>query len=218
MSDVWKKVKKFFGKFWFLLWKDNSFKGWVLSLIIIFVFIRFVFFPILNLATGTSLPLAIVESCSMYHSGNVFSDFSTWWQNHDAKYSPLGFNKTDFSQFSFSNGFSKGDILFIVGVSPKNVKIGDIIIFNAGQQAPVIHRVINITKSGDEYSFSTMGDNNNGQLVFEQKINQNQLVGKAVFRIAPYLGWAKLIFFEYQKPAPQRGVCHECPYPQICGA
>jgi signal peptidase I len=133
------------------------------------------------------------------------------------KYSPLGLNQSQFSHFSFVNGFNKGDILFIVGVSPKDVKIGNVIIFNAGQQAPVIHRVVNITQINGDYYFSTVGDNNNGQLNFEQKINQNQLVGKAVFRIAPYIGWAKLIFYEYQKPPTERGLCQECPYPDICG-
>jgi hypothetical protein len=90
------KVKNFFKKFWFILWKDNSLKGWLLSLIVIFVFIRFIFFPVLSLATGTSLPLAIVESCSMYHNGNLFSNFNEWWGRHDAKYSDIGINQTDF--------------------------------------------------------------------------------------------------------------------------
>ena len=204
-----KKIKKFFKKFWFILWKDNSLKGWILSLIIIFVFIRFVFFPVLSLTTGTSLPLAIVESCSMYHSGNLFSNFDAWWQRHDAKYTVLGINETEFSHFSFTNGFNKGDILFIVGANPAKIKIGDVIIYNAGQSAPIIHRVINITQSNGVYYFSTIGDNNNGQLSFENGINQNQLVGKALFRIAPYLGWAKLIFYQYQNPPDQRGFCIE---------
>jgi len=201
------KIKKFFRKFWFILWKDNSLKGWLLSLIVIFVFIRFVFFPVLSLATGTSLPLAIVESCSMYHSGNLISDFNAWWGRHEAKYSNFGINQTEFNHFSFANGFSKGDILFIVGVKPANVNIGDVIIFDAGQQAPIIHRVINITQINGQYIFSTEGDDNPGQLQVEKQINQNQIVGKAVFRIAPFIGWAKLIFYEGQKPADQRGFC-----------
>src|SRR5271169_826461 len=109
------QLKKFFKRFWYILWKDNSLKGWVLSLIVIFIFIKFIFFPVLSLTTGTSLPLAIVESCSMYHAGNIFSDFNSWWQRHEEKYTALGINETEFSHFSFVNGFSKGDILLIVG-------------------------------------------------------------------------------------------------------
>ncbi|MFZ1970744.1 MAG: signal peptidase I [Candidatus Nanoarchaeia archaeon] len=205
------KVKNFFNKLWFLLWKDNSFKGWIFSLIFIFVFIKFLFFPFLSLVTGTSLPLAIVESCSMYHQGNVFSDFNSWFQRHELKYSELNITESQFHQFSLLNGFSKGDILFIVGVKPQNIRIGDVIIYNAGQQAPIIHRVINITKENGTYFFSTEGDNNNGQLSFENGINQNQILGKASFTIAPFIGWVKLVFYEGQKPADQRGFCTETP-------
>ncbi|MDD5700119.1 MAG: signal peptidase I [Candidatus Nanoarchaeia archaeon] len=204
-----KKVKSFFKKFWYILWKDNSFKGWLLSLIVIFVFIKFIFFPLLSLATGTQLPLAIVESCSMYHSGNVFSSFDAWWGRHDEKYAEQNISKSEFSKFMFRRGFSKGDILFIIGTKPEKVKIGDVIIFRGNLQNPVIHRVINITQEEGDYFFSTMGDNNNGQLSFEEKINEDDVMGKAVFRIIPYVGWAKLVFFEGQRIASEKGFCRE---------
>ncbi len=204
----WEKVKKFFEKFWYILWKDNSFKGWLLSLIFIFVFIKFIFFPLVSLVTGTALPLAIVESCSMYHPG-IFPDFDTWWEDHYAKYEEFDINKTEFSQFRFRNGFSKGDILFITGVKPENIRIGDVIIFEGDRQSPIIHRVMNITQTDGAYFFSTMGDNNNGQLSFENNISEDKVMGRAVFRIVPYIGWAKLVFFEGQRPASERGFCHE---------
>ena len=100
-------VKKFFKKFWFIVWKDDSPKGWLMSLIFLFVVIKFIFFPLLSFATGTSLPLAIVESCSMYHDGNILSDYDKWWQTQDQKYSPFKINKTEFSDFIFKNGFNK---------------------------------------------------------------------------------------------------------------
>jgi hypothetical protein len=56
-----------------------------------------------------------------------------------------------------------------------------------------------------------MGDNNNGQLPFEKVINENQVVGKARADIAPFVGWAKLIFFEHAKYPEERGFCHETP-------
>lgn len=205
------KVKKFFEKFWYLLWKDNSLKGWILSLVFIFVFIKFIFFPLLSLATGTALPLAIVESCSMYHSNNIFSNFDIWWANHEKKYEALGINQSEFLHFGFKNGFSKGDILFITGVKPQNIRIGDVIVFKAGQQTPIIHRVIGIKQANGVYSFSTEGDNNNGQLSFEHDISENDIMGRAAFRIVPYIGWAKLVFFENQKPVDQRGLCPEFP-------
>jgi hypothetical protein len=203
------KIKKFFKKFWQIVWKDDSFKGWLISLLFIFIVIKFVFFPLLTLTTGTSLPLAIVESCSMYHDGNVLGSFNNWWDRHDSKYENIGINKTKFENFILKKGFSKGDILFIVKAKPEKIKVGDIIIFNAGEQNPIIHRVMSVKQVNGDYVFSTMGDNNNGQLPAEMIIHSDQLVGKASFRMLPGVGWAKLIFYEHLKPQNERGFCQE---------
>jgi len=204
-------VKKYWKKFWFLLWKDNSIKGWVFSILFLFLFIKLIFFPVLNLTTGTSLPLAIVESCSMYHQTDTlfFHNFNTWWERHESTYSGFIINDLDFQDFKFKNGFNKGDILFIIGTKPEKLKIGDVIIFNAGSEHPIIHRIIKIEEKNGERIFSTMGDNVGRIQIFEKEIKSEQLVGKAVFKIAPYLGWGKLIFFEWKNDESKRGFCEE---------
>ena len=202
-------LKKFLNRFWFIVWKDDSLKGWLISILFIFVMIKFIFFPILSLATGTALPLAIVESCSMYHQGNLLSNFDNWWENHESKYSPHIINNLDFQDFVFKNGFNKGDILFIVEAKPEKLEIGDVIIFQSSQRTPIIHRIISIKEENEKYIFSTIGDNNNGQLTFEKNIQEEQLIGKAVFKLVPYVGWGKLIFYEYTKPISERGLCKE---------
>jgi len=184
-------------------------KGWIISLIFLFIIIKGIFFPLLSLATGTQLPLVIVESCSMYHEDNLLSNFDDWFSRNDLKYFTYGVNKKMFEDFSFKKGFNKGDILFITSAKPEKLKVGDVIIFNANYRNPVIHRLINIKKNGDEYIFSTLGDNNNGQIEFEKRINADQLVGKARLNIAPYLGWTKLIFFEKLRYPSERGLCNE---------
>ena len=199
--------KRFWDNFWFVVWKDESFKGWIISIIFIFIVIKFIFFPVLSLTTGTNLPLAIVESCSMYHKGNLFSDYDSWWTRHENKYLDFQQNKEKFKKFSFNNGFSKGDILFIVKAKPEKLKVGDVMIFEGNQQNPIIHRIIKI--ENEEYTFSTIGDNNNGQLSVEKEINSDQLIGKAVFRITPWLGWAKLIFYEPMRSEAEKGFCDE---------
>ncbi len=188
-------LKKYWGKLWFLIWKDDSLKGWIFSLIFIFVFIKFIIFPVMILITGTSLPLAIVESCSMHHQGVIFSNFDNWWENHEENYQELSISKSDFEEFSFKKGFTKGDILFIIKPNPEKIEVGDIIIFNAGRKNPIIHRVIKIERDSKTNTlfFTTMGDNVGHVQFFEEKISEDQLVGKAVLRIAPYLGWGKLI-------------------------
>ena len=201
--------KKFWDNFWFIVWKDESFKGWIISIIFIFIVIKFVFFPVLSLTTGTKLPLAIIESCSMYHQGNLFSDYDSWWTRHETKYSDFQLDKKNFKKFIFNNGFSKGDILFMVKAKPEKLKVGDVIIFEGNLQNPIIHRIIKIEKENEEYIFSTIGDNNNGQLSLEKEIKSNQLIGKSAFRITPWLGWAKLVLYEPMRSEAERGFCDE---------
>ncbi len=202
-----KEVKKLWNKFWFIIWKDDSLKGWIISIIFIFILIKFIFLPTLSFVTGTALPLAIVESCSMYHDGNLLSNFDKWWQRHESIYSPYIINDLDFQDFIFKRGFNKGDILFVIRANPEKLKIGDVIIFNGGSKHPIIHRIIKIEERDGEKIFSTMGDNVGHVQFFEEEIKSEQLVGKAVFKIAPYLGWGKLIFFEYAKKESDRGFC-----------
>lgn len=213
-----KSLKENLKKFWNLLWKDNSFKGWLFSIIFLFVFIKFIFLPGLSLLTGTSMPMAIVESCSMYHRWNVFSNFDGWFERHESKYSEFNITQEQFEKFELNGGFSKGDILFIVKANPDKLKVGDVILFNSGTKGtPVIHRLIKIEEKNGEKIFTTLGDNNNGMLspennlagVDEREIREEQLVGKAIFRLTPWFGWAKLIFFEGIRPESERGFCHE---------
>ena len=199
--------KKGIKKLWHLLWKDDSWKGWIFSIIFLFVFIKFIFFPLLSLITGTALPLVIVESCSMYHSGNLLSNFDNWWLENGNKYSQFEIIKEEFLNFRFKKGFNKGDILFVLGANPKKIKVGDVIIFEAGQKNPLIHRVVEITEENGKKFFSTIGDNNPSQLQIETRIKEEQLVGKAVLKIAPYAGWTKLIFFEGLRNKSERGFC-----------
>ena len=201
------KFKKFWKKFWFVVWKDDSFKGWIVSVIFLFIVIKLIFFPVLNFATGTSLPLVIVESCSMYHEGNLFSNFDNWWDENNLKYMTRYITKDNFEGFTMKSGFNKGDILFVIGIKPEKIKVGDIIIFEADYQYPIIHRVMKIENENGELIFSTMGDNNSGQLETEKRISQDRIIGKAIAKPAPYIGWIKLIFFEHSKPASQRGFC-----------
>lgn len=203
------KFKKSIKRFWEIVWKDDSFKGWLISLVFIFIVIKFIFFPLLNLVTGTSLPLAIVESCSMYHSGNMLGNFDSWWERHEIKYQNFDIEKTEFKEFTLKRGFSKGDIIFIVRAKPEKLEVGDVIIFNSNQKNPIIHRVIDITQENGKYVFSTIGDNNEGQLSIETKISEDQLVGKAVLNLLPAVGWAKLIFYERLRPEYEKGFCNE---------
>ncbi|GAJ12836.1 unnamed protein product [marine sediment metagenome] len=130
----------------------------------------------------------------MYHETN----FDDWWFKNSAWYEQRNIAKEDFIQYPLKNGLNKGDIIVVWGRG--EYKKGDIIIFSAPTQYPLIHRIISDNK------ISTKGDHNPSQLSIEDKISEDKIIGKAVARI-PLLGWLKLIFFELFKPADQRGLC-----------
>ena len=181
-------------RFWTFL-KEDTWQSWIVSLILILIFIKLIFFPLLSLITGAPLPLVVVESCSMYHE----SSFDNWWENNQDFYISKNISKSDFSSFPSHSGLNKGDIIIVWGHS--SYKKGDIIIFNANTKYPIIHRLISTAP------FATKGDHNQGQLSSEKNVPDDAILGKAVAKI-PFLGWIKLIFFEFVKPKDQRGLCN----------
>ena len=174
--------------------KQDTWQSWILSLYITFVSILLILFPLLSFITNTSLPLVVIESCSMYHE----SSFDSWWQSNSNWYESKNINKEHFESYPFKNGLNKGDIIFVWGRS--EYKKGDIIIFEADTRYPIIHRIVSLNP------ISTKGDHNSGQLPIESSIDKEKILGKSIARI-PYLGWIKLIFFDLVKPSSERGLC-----------
>ena len=93
-----KKIKEKIKKSWNWVWHSESIWSWLVALILIYIIVKFIFFPVLSLIMGTSLPLAGVESSSMDHQivqdnfrrlslcGNVYSkddvehiNFNEYW-------------------------------------------------------------------------------------------------------------------------------------------
>ena len=207
-------------KFWNWVWKSDSLWSWIVALVLIYVFIRLIFFPTISLIMGTQLPLAGVESSSMDHQivkddfgklnlcGNIYSreenkhiNFDDYWKTCGGWYDGRNITKEIFSGFSLKNGFRKGDIIVVWGrFAPK---VGDIVIFKPNPESraprPIIHRIAYI---GDGI-IQTKGDHNEGQLISsnnahntdETLIKPDQLIGKAILKI-PYLGWVKIWFVE----------------------
>lgn len=194
--ELKEKTKKFFD--W--LWNSDSIWSWIISLILAFIIVRFIFFPLLSLAFATSLPLVVVESGSMHHPGNFIGNsfgwqgsFENWWQQSGSWYEQRNITKQEAESWHLRTGLEKGDIVVVMGYGKPNV--GDIIVFNANQAHPIIHRVINKSIINGQTVYSTKGDNNADQLYSEKQISEDALIGKAIIRI-PKLGWLKLIFVD----------------------
>jgi len=208
------QIKNKIKKSWNWVWHSDSIWSWIVALAIIYIVIKFIFFPGLSLLFGTSLPLAGVESSSMDHQiarddHNILNlcgkikdensiDFNQYWETCGNWYEENNITKEQFSEFPLKDGFKKGDIIIVWGrFKPK---IGDIIVFkvNPGSTAPrpIIHRIVSIDEQG---TIQTKGDHNAKQLTSsnniyktdETKISQDQIIGKAIMKI-PLFGWPKI--------------------------
>jgi len=222
------KFQKFISaikKSWHWIWNSDSIWSWLVALALIYIFIKFIFFPFLTLITGSVLPLAGVESSSMDHQivrddygtlslcGNIYTnenkfsvDFEKYWEICGGWYEDRNITKEKFSSFSMKNGFKKGDIVVVWGrFIPK---IGDVIIFQANPEStaprPIVHRIVKIENIDGKTIYQTKGDHNSEQLsknnniykTDETTITPERIIGKVVFKI-PYLGWFKIWLVDF---------------------
>ena len=202
------KKRSIWKRFWHFIWEENTTASNITSLILAFILIKFIVYPVLGVALGTHYPVVAVVSGSMEHDGN----FNNWWNSEawcnnkpctqGEYYSQFSITKETFKKFPFPDGFNTGDMMVLKGEKPENIKVGDIIVFKNNRPEPIIHRVINKWTRNNIYYFQTKGDHNkisiNNRFLSEKGISQDEILGKAVFKL-PYLGWVKIAAVESLK-------------------
>lgn len=152
------------------------------------IILSFVIGNILNFALGSTTPLVAVMSGSMEHDGAA----QTVHYNYLLS---AGFSRQQIDSFALAGGFNKGDVLVVQGRKEAEVKVGDVVVFNApGARYPIIHRAISIVKdsAGTAY-YRTKGDHNPAE--DRWLIPHSELKGVAVFRI-PLIGYIKVLPME----------------------
>lgn len=200
-------------KVWKFFWEDDSVWSWIANIIVAFLVIRFVIYPVLGLLLGTSFPIVAVISESMEHGthdeiicGQKFAEFpesfDNYWQVCGQWYESNGITKEEFKKFPFRDGFRKGDVIILWRASSDNLEVGDVLVFQGGRVQPIIHRVVKVWQEENNYFYQTKGDHNSqsiGGSLGEDKISEDRIFGKGLIKI-PYLGWAKILFVDAVKP------------------
>lgn len=186
MNESFRRTAK---KVWHFIWDDDSIWSWILNVILAFILIKFLVYPGLGFALSTSHPIVAVVSGSMEHD----LGFCQWWTENRDFYKTYNISEEDFDRYRYTNGFNTGDIMILRGTDPKNVEVGDVVVFWASRPDPIIHRVIRKWTVNGRIYFQTKGDNNPGSNLDERNIPESSVVGKAVIRI-PFLGWVKIMF------------------------
>jgi signal peptidase I len=183
-------IKEWFKKAWKFIWHDDSPLSFLANIVIAIILIQFVIYPVLGMALGTKYPVVAIVSGSMEHKG---ASFDEWFEIKQMEYSPFKITYADFNEFKFKNGLNKGDIVFLS--RPKNLEVGDTIVFVANQREPIIHRIVAIDYDDENPLYTTKGDANalpiSDEKVNEVNITQERVIGKASFRI-PYVGYVKI--------------------------
>jgi len=211
--------KNMLKRVWDFIWNSDSAASWAVDLILAFILVRFIIFPVLGFLLVTSLPLVVIESGSMEHEtikfcadsemgecleykhkicGFIFNEkqkfnVDGYWNLCGQWYKDKNISKEQFSGWDFNNGLDKGDIIITRG--KEEYEVGDIVIFRTSiQSTPIIHRIINYDPNF--YNFETKGDNNPTQLLYEKQIKQEDIFSEALIRI-PKVGWVKLSVVEF---------------------
>ena len=174
------------------LWNDHSFESWMVNLLLAFLIIKFLIFPVLVGLTDSETPVASIVSNSMEHNPNNFND---WWVNEGDKYTEFDIQRADFKSFQHKNGLNIGDLIFVSKPPTCDYEVGDIIVFRAGKNLPIIHRIVDVWENDSKHYFRTLGDNNPASLNFETQIHEDNVEGKVAGRI-PYIGNIKIIFLK----------------------
>jgi signal peptidase I len=192
-------------KVWWFIWDSNSVWSWIVNIILAFIIIKFLVYPGLGFAFGTSHPIVAVVSGSMEHSmdsnlnlcDKTFNqkqsiNFDSYWDSCGQWYETnVNITKQEFQTFKFHNGFNKGDIIILMGTPVEKIIPGDIIVFSGYRPDPIIHRVVKNWEQNDIYYFQTKGDHNAQTFAFESKIPEQEYIGRAVVKV-PYLGYIKI--------------------------
>jgi len=138
--------------------------------------------------------------------GKKFDNFKSlnqqeYWEACGGWYeAKVNITQEQFSDFPLNNGFRKGDLMIIFGKKSSELKIGDVLIFNAGKTTPLIHRVISLEplQTKGDHNSDQLNKDNNAFRLDETNISQDRIIGVAKVRI-PYIGWVKLFFVELIK-------------------
>ena len=205
------EIKRILKKTWKFIWEDDSVASWLVNIVLAFILIKFIVYPALGFLLQTAFPIVAVVSGSMEHKVTLDStnnyklcgvsfekkENADFWETCGEWYKQnTVISEEDFNDFPFSNGFNKGDIMILRGKAPRNINIGDVIVFRSGRPDPIIHRVVD---KRDGYIFTTKGDHNARVIsedpIREDAISEDQVLGNAFIRI-PLLGYIKIWFVE----------------------
>ncbi len=207
----WKQESSIFKKYLYYILYDDSIFAHLLYFVLAFIVIKFLLFPTLGFFLQNDYPVVAIVSGSMQHKvvdslicdkqvsvEDSSLDIDQWWNFCGDYYDEFNISKDDFKEFKYSNGLNIGDVMVLYGKSIDDIEVGETLVFYPDSSCPgfppgpVIHRLVEISKTNETTFFTTKGDfNPRVWECMERSISQDRVIGVAVARI-PYLGYLKV--------------------------
>lgn len=133
----------------------------------------------LSFLLNTELPVVAVVSDSMTHDSVVEKNHYRFLEKN------LEYSREEIDSWPIKDGFLKGDVLIVKGISMEDLKVGEVIVYDIkGQNTPIVHRIVKI----EDGQLTTKGDHNPSYDPWKP----TKIHGEAIF-VIPYLGWPKLL-------------------------
>lgn len=213
----WKTALK---KSWHFIWHDDSIWSWIANVVIAFVLIKFIVYPLLGLLLGTGLPVVAVVSGSMEHKivpdCNQLSPYTGLCTGHEqGVYEICGKQFSDADRLETAEYWdicggwyqANSDItltMFEQFPFPNGFNTGDIMVLSGPadlQQGDVIvyqlagrsYPIIHRIVSSNQTSAGAIYliKGDHNPSPDPFYVHSDQMLGKAIFRI-PYLGYIKI--------------------------
>ena len=99
------------------------------------------------------------------------------------------------SSSSMEPVYYEGDVVVIKKIDPSELKVGDIIVFEAvGGGIPIVHRIEEVIEEDGTLYFVTKGDNNSFRdTYYSPGVPGSKVIGTPVLKI-PKVGWISIWF------------------------
>ncbi len=183
MNKTLKKILRRTRKITLWLLKDKSLSANISFLIIAYLLLKFLFFPLMLHLFGLVDFVAVISGSMQHQPGLINNTFTNWLLLHN-------FNESEFNNWPFQNGLNIGDAVTVV---KGNISVGDVIVYHHGRDL-IIHRVIYIRNINGTTYYTTKGDANPASLDFELFVPASVVEGKAQL-IIPLIGWPRTILY-----------------------
>lgn len=81
-------------------------------------------------------------------------------------------------EHNLTNQIEQFSMIGITKVSPSDIKLYDVVCFKNVNNDVIVHRVVNITYSNNEYIFTLKGDANTASNVWETNVKESDIIGR----------------------------------------